>query len=98
MERRAMEMTVLALAGKKLTIPRVVKRTLQIAISVALTSLVILAIHVSDGLLLARAGSFQAATSTWLAFIQRPDILAAMTITAIVTVFFVYWQRDRERR
>jgi hypothetical protein len=34
----------------------------------------------------------------WLAFINRPDIQGTMVLTAIVTVLFVYWQRDSERR
>jgi len=38
------------------------------------------------------------ALTTWLAFIKRPDIQATIVLTAIVTVLFVYWQRDRERK
>ena len=33
----------------------------------------------------------------WLAFINRPDIMATMVLTALVTVMLVYWQRDQER-
>jgi hypothetical protein len=40
----------------------------------------------------------QAGINVWLAFIRRPDILTTMVLTAFVTVLFVYWQRERERR
>ena len=92
-----METTILVLAGKKLKVPRILKRTLQVAASVGLTLLVVLVIQVGDGLLGGKA-TFQAAISSWLAFIRRPDILAIMTLTALVTVLFVYWQRDQERK
>jgi hypothetical protein len=35
--------------------------------------------------------------NTWLAFIKRGDIIAVMVLTALTTVLFVYWQRDKER-
>jgi hypothetical protein len=92
-----METTILVLAGKKLKVPRIVKRVLQIAVSVGLTLFVVLVIQVGDALLAGRVSSLQAATANWLAYIRRPDILAIMTLTAIVTVLFVYWHRDRER-
>jgi hypothetical protein len=92
-----METTILVLAGKKLKVPRIVKRVLQIALSVGPTLLVVLVIQAGDALLAGRVGSLQAATASWLAYIRRPDILVIMTLTAIVTVLFVYWQRDRER-
>ena len=81
-----METTLLVVAGKKLRVPRVLKRALQIAVAVG------------DGLLSGRVSSVQAATANWLAFVRRPDILAIMTLTALVTVLFVYWQRDQERK
>ena len=31
------------------------------------------------------------------AFIQRPDILATIIVTALVTVLVIYWMRDREK-
>ena len=92
-----METTILVLAGRKLKVPRVLKRTLQVTASVGLTLLLVLIIQVGDGLLTGRV-SFQAATAGWLAFIRRPDILAIMTLTALITVLFVYWQRDQERK
>ena len=93
-----METTILVVAGKKLKVPRVLKRTLQVAVSVGLTLLVVLVIQVGDGLLAGRASSSQTAIAAWLEFARRPDMLAIMTLTALVTVLFVYWQRDRERK
>ena len=89
--------TVLAMPGKKLSVPRVFKRTLQISTAILLTLAVALTFIVANSMLLGRGGFFQA-FSAWLAFIQRSDIQATVVLTAIVTVAFVYWQRDRERR
>lgn len=86
--------TVLAMPGKKLSVPRVFKRTLQVSTAVLLTLVVALTFIVANSMLLGRGGPLQA-VSAWLAFIKRPDIQAT---TPLVTVLFVYWQRDRERR
>jgi len=92
-----METTILVLAGKRLKVPRLLKRALQVAVSVGLTLLVVLVIQVGDGLLSGKASSVQTAMSNWLAYVRRPDMLAIIALTAIVTVLFVYWQRDQER-
>ena len=92
-----METTILVLAGKRLTVPRVLKRAAQVAASVGLTLLVVLVIQGGDSLLAGKS-SFQAAFGNWLTFVRRPDILATITLTALVTVLFVYWQRDQERK
>ena len=92
-----METTVLVVAGKKLKVPRLLKRALQVAVSVGLTLLVVLVILVGDGLLAGKASSLQTAIAAWLGFVKRPDMLAIMSLTALVTVLFVYWQRDQER-
>ena len=92
-----METTVLVIAGKRLRVPRFVKRAVQVAVSVGLTLFVVLVIQVGDGLLSGKV-SLQAASASWLAFIRRPDILTIMTLTALVTVLFVYWQRDQEKK
>jgi hypothetical protein len=89
--------TILVLPGKRLSVPRLLKRTLQVAVAVGLTALVALAIVVGNGFLLARSKPLQV-WDVWLAFINRTDILATMVLTAIVTVLFVYWQRDQERK
>ncbi len=93
-----MQTTTLVLAGKKLKVPRIFKRTLQVAVSVGLTLLTVFVIQVGDALFSGRVTSIQAATASWLAFVRRPDMLAIMTLTALVTVLFIYWQRDRERQ
>lgn len=89
--------TTLVVPGKKMSVPRIVKRLIQITAAVALTSLVVLLVMLGNGLLLAR-GTFVQGYQLWLAFMKRPDIQTVMVLTAAVSVLFVYWQRDRERR
>lgn len=91
------ETTGLVVAGKKMMIPRVLKRVLQIATAVGLTAGVVLVVIVGNGFLVGKAASFQGGLSVWLAFIQRPEILSVMILTAVVTVLFLYWQRNQER-
>jgi len=89
--------TVLALPGRRFSVPRVFKRALQISTAVLLTAAVVLAFVVANSMLLGRGGPLQA-IGAWVTFIKRPDIQATVILTAIVTVLFVYWQRDRERK
>lgn len=89
------EKTILALPGRKLSVPRLFKRTMQISVAVALTAALVLAFVVANSMLIGRGGPLQA-VSAWLTFIQRPDIQATGILTAMVTVLFIYWQRDRE--
>ena len=89
--------TTLVVPGQKLAVPRLVKRLIQVGASVGLTCAVALVFVVGSGMLLGRANSSKGG-DIWLAFIQRPDIHGTMFLTAIVTVLFVYWQRDKERR
>lgn len=90
--------TILAIPGsKKISVPRIFKRAIQVVASVALTCAVALAFVVGNGLLIGRGSSIQA-IDAWLAFVKRSDILSTMVLTALVTVLFVYWQRDQERR
>ncbi|MGE3064089.1 MAG: hypothetical protein AB7K67_00760 [Hyphomicrobiaceae bacterium] len=93
------EKTILALPqGKKVSVPRVFKRVIQVSLAVVLTAAVILFVVVSNGMLVGRAGSLQAGLNVWIAFIKRTDILATIVVTAVVTLLLVYWQRDRERK
>ena len=92
------ETTMLVVAGKKLPVPRFFKRLLQVAIAVALTACVFFVMIVGNGFVVGRGASFQAGLNVWLTFIKRPDILTTMVLTAFVTVLFVYWQRNQERR
>lgn len=90
--------TTLVLPGRKMSVPKPVKRTLQVTAAVALTSLVVLLVVLINTLMVSRTGSALQGLNTWLAFIKRGDIQATAILTALVTVMFVYWQRDKERR
>ena len=92
------ETTLLVVSGRRLTVPRILKRTLQVALAVAFTAAVFLVVIVGNGLIVGRQQSLQVGINAWLAFIKRPDILATMVLTAFVTVMFVYWQRNQERK
>jgi len=92
------ERTMLVAAGKKAMVPRLFKRTLQIVTAVALTASVLLIVIVGNGFLVGKAPSFRTGWNLWLSFIQRPDILSTMILTAAVAVAFVYWQRNQERK
>lgn len=89
--------TVLVLPGKKVSVPRVLKRSVQIALAVAITATLVLAVILGNGLFVAK-GSAQAGLNIWLGFVKRPDILATMILTASVSVGLVYWQRKLEKR
>jgi hypothetical protein len=91
------ETTQLVMAGKKMSVPRLLKRLVQVALAVALTAGVFFVVIAGNGFLTGRT-TFQAGYQAWLAFVRRPDILTTMVLTAIVTVLMVYWQRDRERK
>lgn len=89
--------TQFAVGKHKVPMPRVMKRSLQVAIAAALTAAVVLAIVVVNTSLMGRGGSI-GGIDIWFAFIKRGDILATIILTALVTTAFIYWQRDRERR
>jgi hypothetical protein len=91
------ETTQLVMAGKKMSVPRLLKRLVQVALAVALTAGVFFVVIAGNGFLTGRT-TFQAGYQAWLAFVRRPDILTTMVLTAVVTVLMVYWQRDRERK
>lgn len=89
--------TYLAIPGRKVPVPRPFKRLLQIAIAVALTASAVFVLMAGNGLLQPK-GTLAKIIPMWMAFVSRNDILATMILTAMVTVFFVYWQRETERR
>ena len=91
------ETTQLVMAGKKMSVPRLLKRLVQVAMAVALTAGVFFVVIAGNGFLTGRT-TFQAGYQAWLAFVRRSDILTTMVLTAVVTVLLVYWQRDRERK
>ena len=89
--------TILAVPGRKISVARPIKRVVQIASALALTALIaLLAVHISTAYS-ARGGAAQS-FAQWLLIVKRPDIQATAIMTAIVSVLFVYWQRDREKR
>lgn len=88
--------TMLVMPGKKISVTRLVKQAAQITSGVALSAAAIGLVMVVNGLLSGR-GTTMYWLNIWLAFIKRGDILATMILTALTTVLFVYWQRDKER-
>jgi hypothetical protein len=89
--------TILAMPGRKMSVARPVKRMIQIASALALTSLItFIAVYISTAY--TPRGSAQQSLTQWLLIVKRPDIQATAILTAIVSVMFVYWQRDREKR
>lgn len=88
--------TILAVPGRKIPVPRPFKRLLQVAIAVGLTAGAIFLLMAGNGMLQAKT-TLMKIIPVWFAFMSRTDILATMVLTAIVTVFFIYWQRETER-
>ena len=90
--------TQLVMAGRKLSMPRFLKRLVLVALAVAVTAAVFFVVIVGNGFLVGRGTTLQAGFNAWVAFVRRPDILTTMALTALVSILLVYWQRDRERR
>ena len=89
--------TMLAVGANKLAVPRVVKRTMQVAIATALTAGVLFVIVVANGMLLARGGAAQG-FGIWLTLIGRSDVIPMIVLTSIVTIAYITWERNREKR
>jgi hypothetical protein len=89
--------TMIAVGRNSVSVPKIAKRTLEVLIAAALTSLVALAIVVTNSVLMGRGG-FQQGLDLWYAFIRRSDIMGTMLVTAIVTVAYIRWQRERDRK
>ena len=88
--------TMLVMPGKKFSVSKAIKRTVQAACGAAASAGVIGVLMVTNGLLTGRGTTMQW-VNVWLNFVKRGDILATMLLTAATTVIFVYWQRDKER-
>ena len=88
--------TMLVMPGKKISVSRLVKRLAQALIGAAISALVIGVVMILNGLLSGRGTTMQW-IAIWLGFIRRPEIIVTMLLTAMSTVLFVYWQRDKER-
>lgn len=89
--------TMLAVGMNKLSVPRLVKRTLQVAIATALTAAVLFVIVVTNGMLLGRGGATQG-FGLWLTLIGRSDVLPMIVLTSIVTTAYLAWERSRDKR
>ena len=88
--------STLIMPGSKMSVSKLVKRTVQVLAGVVLSAVTIGAVIVLNGLLSGKGTTIQW-FHVWLSFIQRPEIFVTMLITALSTVLFVYWQRDKER-
>ena len=89
--------TQFAVGRHKVGMPKVMKRSLQVVIAGLLTAAVVLFVMMLNGFLVGRSGSM-GGIDVWMAFIGRSDIIGTIILILLVTVAFVYWQRDRERR
>jgi uncharacterized membrane protein YhaH (DUF805 family) len=89
---RMSDRTMIDVAGKTLLIPRLAKRGLQILTAMGLTALLTMGIIVVNSMLTAKGGS-ASGLSAWLAFIQRPEVIGTMLLTAVVTVFYLQWDK-----
>jgi len=90
--------TQLVMAGRKMQAPRVLKRLLQMTLSVATTATVLFVVIAGNRFLVGPQSSLYAGFNAWLTFVRRPEILTTMVLTAAVSVLLVYWQRDKERK
>lgn len=88
--------TMLVMPGRKFSVSKAIKRTVQVVSGAALSAGVIGLLMITNGLLTNRGTTMQL-VNTWLAFVKRGDIMATMLLTAACTVAFIYWQRDKER-
>ncbi len=69
-----------------------VKTVFDILLPIALTAGVALVIIVGASFLLAKGNAWQG-YEAWLGFIRRLDILATITLTALVTAAYLLWRR-----
>ena len=89
--------TTLVVPGRKLTVSKLLKRSVQVAVALALTATLACVVMMINAAFLPRGG-VGIGVNQWLGVIKRPDIQATAILTAMVSVLSVYWQRDRERR
>ena len=89
--------TQFAVGHHKVGMPKVMKKSLQVVIAALLTAGVVLFVMMVNGFLVGRGGTM-GGLDVWLSFIGRSDIIGTIILTALVTIAFMHWQRDRERR
>jgi hypothetical protein len=85
--------TQLAIGRNMISVPRITKRLVEVAVITGLSGLAALLILGLNNVLTARSG-FTAGFDLWMQFIRRSDILGTMILTAIVAVAYITWQRD----
>lgn len=85
--------TQLAIGRNMISVPRITKRLVEVAVITGLSALAALLILGLNNVLTAHAG-FTAGFDLWMQFIRRSDILGTMILTAIVAVAYITWQRD----
>jgi hypothetical protein len=85
--------TQLAIGRTMISVPRMTKRLVEVAVITGLSCLAALIILGLNNVLTARSG-FSAGFDLWMQFIRRSDILGTMILTAIVAVAYITWQRD----
>ena len=85
--------TQLAFGRNMISVPRMTKRVVEVAVITGLSGLASLLILGLNNVLTARSG-FTAGFDLWMQFIRRSDILGTMILTAIVSVTYITWQRD----
>ena len=76
--------------------PPLMNKLTDVAIAIALTLGVVFVIVVSNGMLTSRTGYWQG-FYLWLSFIQRPDILGTVALTALVTTGYALWNQGKRR-
>ncbi|MGL4397606.1 MAG: hypothetical protein ACRCS9_13780 [Hyphomicrobium sp.] len=89
--------TQLAIGRSTWSVPKLTKRAYEALIATGVTSIVALFVLVLNGALTGR-GTWMTGFDIWLSFIQRPDILGTIILTALCTVFTLQWLRDRVKR
>ena len=73
------------------------KRLVDVATAVGLTMAVFFVILFTSAFLQAR-GSYWTGFYQWLTFIQRPDIIGTVVLTAAVTFGYTLWQQGKRPR
>lgn len=89
--------TMIAVGRSSFSVPRLLKRALEVAIATALTALMSLMVLLTNAMLTAKGGYAQG-FDMWLQFIRRSDILGTIVLTGIVTVSYLIWQRRQDKR
>jgi hypothetical protein len=85
--------TQLAIGRTMVSVPKLTKRAIEVAVATGLTGLASLLILGLNNVLTARSG-FTGGFELWMSFIRRSDILGTMILTAIVAVAYLNWQKD----